>query len=130
MTSTIRVIRQMRAGIPYLHIVIFIVVIVVSVVIVFIAVIPQSLFTQLALFSSEGLNPGPLLSPNEDEVNGFTWMFFTCYLHTPDLLEDFVAHQSHPHKSSKDEELDKWIYGHALGQCNGEYYTPNKTFNR
>ena len=34
---------------------------------------------------------------------------FTRHLHPPNLLEDFVAHQSHPDKSSKDEELDKWV---------------------
>ena len=34
----------------------------------------------------------------------------TCHLHPPDLFEDLVAHQGHPHKGSKNEELDKWIY--------------------
>ena len=66
-------------------------------------------------------------------VNFALWMklkvlsrcFFTCHLHPPNLLEDFVAHQSHPDKSSKDEELDKWMIYCNTQWENGEYYTLN-----
>ena len=61
-----------------------------------------------------------------DEVKGFIKMFTcTCHLHPPNLLEDFVAHQSHPDKSSKDEELDKWMIYCNTQWENGEYYTLN-----